>query len=448
MRTHNVFFSTLLAAMLAATSAFAAPIDTGFTYQGELRQSNVPANGAFDFRARIYDASAGGAQVGSELLRNEVAVSAGLFDFQLDIGIALVQDRQLYLELDVRPGASSGAYTALTPRQKLTLTPAAGYALAAGTSAEALSLATENVLVVSPSGAPFTTVGAALAAVSAPGPANRYLIDVGPGIYVESSALNVPGYVHVRGAGRKVSVLRSSRTAASPSPAAATIELSENASLSDIGIENNGTGTFDIGVYLSTPVTRATRIENVDVLVNGAGGTGHYAVFLNDAEPTIRNSSLRASGANGFGTAVNAALGSVNISGGFPRPLIENSTLIGGLASDSDLGCSGNTGTGFGFQGTNSAPEFFGSYLCGDRRGVFVGVNGIARIADSRVLGSSTSGSFLIETTASAAVLIRHSQVSYVGNKYTGTGGLVCTQNVLANHSAASDGTTSATACN
>lgn len=449
MKTHCMILSSVIAIVaLACFNAAAAPVDTGFTYQGELRQSNVPANGAFDFRARLYDAVTGGNQVGGEMLRDNVSVSAGVFDFQLDIGLELVQDRQLYLELDVRPGASSGAYTTLAPRHKLTLAPAAGYALAAGTSTEAMALASENVLQVSPSGAPFASVGEALAAVTAPGPANRYLISVGPGIYTESAPLDVPGYVHVRGAGRNVSVLRSTRSAATPSPSAATIELSENATLSEIGIENDGSGTFSIGIHLSTPVSRATRIENVRVMVNGAGGTGHYAIYLNDAEPVILRSWLQASGAVGFGSAVNAAIGSTNVSGGFPRALIEDSTLIGGLASDSDLGCSGNTGTGFAFQGTNSAPEIVDSYLCGDRRALFMGINGQARIAGSRLRTSSTGGSFLFETTSSATALIRHSELVYAGNKHTGTGGLVCTQNVLGNFAAASDGNSVATACN
>lgn len=141
-------------------------------------------------------------------------------------------------------------------------------------------------------------------------------------------------------------------------------------------------------------------------------------------------------------------LGFVNIAGGFPRPLIESSLLTGGNNNPNGLSCAGNTGTGFGIQGVSAAPLVRDSYICGDRRGIFIGVNGQAHVHHSEVWASSTTGSFLIETTAAGTVIITHSGVFYVGNKYTGTGNFVCTYNHKSNYTPATDGTTPGTACN
>jgi hypothetical protein len=53
----------------------------------------------------------------------------------------------------------------------------------------------------------------------------------------------------------------------------------------------------------------------------------------------------------------------------------------------------------------------------------------------------------VIETTGSATAILVHGGIFYVGNKYTGSGGFVCTGMHRANHSPATDGTTSGTAC-
>jgi hypothetical protein len=275
----------------------------------------------------------------------------------------------------------------------------------------------------------------------------RYLIWVAPGVYDETALVEVDSFVHLRGSGREVTVIRSARTGGTPSADAATVSLRDGGALSDLGVLNEGTGTFGIAVHLSE-ATRATRIRNVLAEAAGEGGTGHYAVYLNDAEPVIEDSVLRASGAVGFGSAVNAAVGVLNAAAGFPRPLIRGSRLLGGNVDPFGLTCTGNTGTGFAIQGVNASPEVVDSRLCGDHRGVFLATNGNARIQGSEIEVGSTGGAFLFETTNAAAALVVHSGVYYAGNKFTGTGGLVCTGAWKANFSAASDGSTAGTACN
>jgi hypothetical protein len=108
-----------------------AALGTAFTYQGRLTDGDVPAEGSYDFRFILYDATSGGAQVGSTVLRENVTVGDGYFAVQLDYGAAAFSGQARYLEVAVRPGDSTGAYTTLSPRQLLTAAPYALYALKA-----------------------------------------------------------------------------------------------------------------------------------------------------------------------------------------------------------------------------------------------------------------------------------------------------------------------------
>jgi len=120
-----IFVSMLLMLALAGVEGVQAqggPIDTSFTYQGQLKESGLLANGAYDFQFSLYDAASGGSQVGSTLTREDVTVSDGLFTVTLDFG-EVFDGSKRWLEIAVRPGNSTGAYTTLSPRQALTATP-------------------------------------------------------------------------------------------------------------------------------------------------------------------------------------------------------------------------------------------------------------------------------------------------------------------------------------
>ncbi len=114
----------------AHAAAAASGVNTSFTYQGQLNDGGNLANGAYDFEFALYDALTGGIQVGSTVTLNDVAVSNGLFTVELDFG-SVFDGTALWLQIGVRPGNSSGAYTPLDPRQALTATPYATYASSA-----------------------------------------------------------------------------------------------------------------------------------------------------------------------------------------------------------------------------------------------------------------------------------------------------------------------------
>jgi hypothetical protein len=105
---------------------------TGFTYQGRLADAGAPANGSYDLECRLYDAASGGGQVGPTLTLDNVAVSSGLFTVTLDFGAGAFIGAARWLALAVRPGASTGAFTPLSPRQALTPAPGAVFSATAG----------------------------------------------------------------------------------------------------------------------------------------------------------------------------------------------------------------------------------------------------------------------------------------------------------------------------
>jgi hypothetical protein len=113
-----------LAVGLASAAHAQTPQGTGFTYQGRLSEGAAPASGAYDFQFVLYDAATGGSQVGPALVREDVAVTSGLFTVVLDFGPVFAGNLR-FLDVAVRPGASTGAFVPLTPRQDLTSTPAA-----------------------------------------------------------------------------------------------------------------------------------------------------------------------------------------------------------------------------------------------------------------------------------------------------------------------------------
>jgi len=110
-----------------------APLGTGLTYQGYLTDGSQPAEGAYDFQFDLYDADTGGILVG-RVIFEDVTVTNGYFTVLLDFGEGIFNGEARWLEIGVRPGAESGAYTLLEPRQALSAAPYAVYAPQAGTA--------------------------------------------------------------------------------------------------------------------------------------------------------------------------------------------------------------------------------------------------------------------------------------------------------------------------
>ncbi len=110
--------------LLAAWLPFpAAGQTTAFTYQGYLGEGGVGASGVYDLTFTLYNAVEGGSVVGTSNVVSDVAIDGGLFTVPLDFGSSPFNGGGRWLQIGVRPGASTGSYTALSPRQPVTATP-------------------------------------------------------------------------------------------------------------------------------------------------------------------------------------------------------------------------------------------------------------------------------------------------------------------------------------
>ncbi|GJQ28707.1 MAG: hypothetical protein HBSAPP03_05910 [Phycisphaerae bacterium] len=123
-----------------STSAGAEPIGPGFTYQGDLREGGVPANGAYDLRFSLYDAASGGSQVATTLCVDNLNITGGVFAVSLDFGAVFAGERR-FLEVQVRGDTGLGCGDAsgfvVLSRQELTASPFATYAMSAASAATA-----------------------------------------------------------------------------------------------------------------------------------------------------------------------------------------------------------------------------------------------------------------------------------------------------------------------
>src|SRR5688572_24446763 len=113
----------LLALCVAASPVAGQAVGSAFTHQGRLTDAGSPASGPYDFRCILYDAPAGGSQVGPIVSLEDVGIVDGLFTIALDFGAGAFRGNARWLEIAVRPGASTGAYTVIGSRQELKPAP-------------------------------------------------------------------------------------------------------------------------------------------------------------------------------------------------------------------------------------------------------------------------------------------------------------------------------------
>jgi hypothetical protein len=146
----NMKTKLLLAALAIVVGFFASPQPaaaqgTAFTYQGQLQNNGIPANGLYDFRFNIIDAPGGGTVLAPTQITNAIAVSNGLFAVSIDFGQAVFTGPARWLEITVSSNNANNFFT-LGPRQQLTPTPYAIYAQNAGTASIASGFSSSAVI--------------------------------------------------------------------------------------------------------------------------------------------------------------------------------------------------------------------------------------------------------------------------------------------------------------
>ena len=143
MRTARSFLASAVLCGLTALPALSQ--GTSFTYQGVLSQNGAPVNGSNDLTFTLYTAASGGSVVGTSNEVNDLVMTNGLFTVTLDFGATPFRGSERWLQIAARPGASTGAYTNLVPRQPITATPYAVYSASAATAGSAGSVAAANI---------------------------------------------------------------------------------------------------------------------------------------------------------------------------------------------------------------------------------------------------------------------------------------------------------------
>ncbi len=106
----------------------ATPLGTAFTYQGQLKEGGIPANGEYDLQFRLFDAFSGGNQIGSVVQETDLTITNGMFTRRLDFGAGAFNGDARWLQISVAR-AFSGNYSVLSPRQPLSAAPYALFAL-------------------------------------------------------------------------------------------------------------------------------------------------------------------------------------------------------------------------------------------------------------------------------------------------------------------------------
>ncbi len=105
------------------------PVDTAITYQGQLKKAGAPLTGSADLIFTLWDAGAGGTQVGLTQQASNITLTNGLLTVDLDFGPGVFDGNGRWIEVQVRNPAGSGTYATLSPRQPIMPTAYALYAL-------------------------------------------------------------------------------------------------------------------------------------------------------------------------------------------------------------------------------------------------------------------------------------------------------------------------------
>ncbi|HSK70581.1 MAG TPA: tail fiber domain-containing protein [Pyrinomonadaceae bacterium] len=106
--------------LIFAGAAFAQT--TSFVFQGKLNDNGSAANGTYQFQFKLFDATAGGNQVGQTITDVSAVVTDGIFSVNLDFGVTSFEGAARFIEIGVKTNGGQD-YTILNPRQPVTSTP-------------------------------------------------------------------------------------------------------------------------------------------------------------------------------------------------------------------------------------------------------------------------------------------------------------------------------------
>ena len=132
IRIQNLSVALALLALLtlsAQLSTVQAQGTTAFTYQGQLQDGGLYANGAYTMVFKLYDSLSGGNQVGSGITNNPTLAN-GLFSVNLDFSAGAFNGSARWLDITITNG---GTTQTLSPRVQVLPSPYAQFAAVAAT---------------------------------------------------------------------------------------------------------------------------------------------------------------------------------------------------------------------------------------------------------------------------------------------------------------------------
>ncbi len=155
--------------VLLSLPALARAQGTAFSYQGHLVENGVAANGGHDFIFTLFNAVAGGDQIGPAVPLNNTPVTSGQFNVALDFGANAFPGDPRWLEISVRP-AGVGQFTTMDARVSVLPTPYAIFATTAGSVANSAVTANQlNTAGVAPTAGQFLSYNGGTLVWSDPG---------------------------------------------------------------------------------------------------------------------------------------------------------------------------------------------------------------------------------------------------------------------------------------
>ncbi len=137
-----------LLALILAVGAGTVPLPAQVTYQGTLADGGTPADGIYDLRFTLFDSATDGTTLDT-FAAEDVPVTGGLFVLGLSFEAVELDGSAMWLGIEVRPGDSTGSFTALEPRQLVSAAPYALFAehgVAAGKADGALDAGDTDTL--------------------------------------------------------------------------------------------------------------------------------------------------------------------------------------------------------------------------------------------------------------------------------------------------------------
>jgi hypothetical protein len=288
-------------------------------YQGEVRVSGDPFTGTGYFKFAVVNAAGNtaywsndgtGAGGGEPTAAVQLAVSQGLFNVLLGDTTLGGMTQALTADVFSQPdrylrvwfSSDNVTFSQLTPDTRIAAVP---YALQAqeavdadtvdGLHASELGTHYQNVVVVAQSGGDYTGVQAAIDSIADAAADNVYLVWVAPGVYSET--VTMKPYVHLQGAGQKVTVIWSTASSSAWPPDAATLVLASDTSLRDLTVSNYGTGDVNTALLATAGMTR-TLVADVTAWAAGSG-VGNYANFVSGYGTGITLQQVTALAENG-----------------------------------------------------------------------------------------------------------------------------------------------------